>query len=97
MKKEEIIEMAIQSSMNYRIFEDEFYSGNTDGVSIEHLEAFTKLAVEKEREACALIVEEEAMRGLPDEKPEGEHLKAVLTQIACGTLIAHAIRTRGQK
>jgi hypothetical protein len=58
MTRDEIIEMAIQSSMNYRIFEDEFYSGNTDGVSIEHLEAFTKLVAEKEREACATICEQ---------------------------------------
>jgi len=57
MTKEETIELAKQSGMNYRNFEDEFYSGNTDGVWIEHLEAFAKLTAKNEREAIAQMVE----------------------------------------
>jgi hypothetical protein len=81
MTKDKIIEMAIQSSMNYRIFEDEFYSGNTDGVSIEHLEAFTKLVAEKEREACATICEQLPLPEWPN------NIRQPLAQ---------AIRARGQ-
>ena len=95
MTKDEIIDVAKQSGMNYRDLEDEFYSGNADGLSIIHLQVFVKLVALREREACALIAEEEATRGLPDEEPKGKHLKTALTQIACGNLIAHAIRTRG--
>jgi hypothetical protein len=97
MTKEETIELAKQSGMNYRNFEDEFYSGNTDGVWIEHLEAFAKLAVETEREACALIAEIESFRELPKQKPKGKLLLTAITQIMCGTIIAQIIRERGQK
>ena len=57
---------------------------------------FADLVAFAEREACAQIAEEESMRGLPDEKPKGVYLKMAVAQIACGTLIADAIRERGQ-
>ena len=33
-------QMAIETGMNYRELEDEFYSDHTDGVSLDHLKAF---------------------------------------------------------
>ena len=65
-------------------------------VSTQHLMTLVERVVAEEREACAKIAEEESMRGLPDEKPKGVHLKMAVAQIACGTLIADAIRARGQ-
>jgi hypothetical protein len=63
---------------------------------IEKFEGLVKLVAFNEREACAKIAEEESMRGLPDEKPKGTHLKMAVTQITCGVFIADAIRARGQ-
>jgi hypothetical protein len=77
---------------------DEIYklieaNGLTLHGDIEH---FAALVASAEREACANIAEEESMRGLPDEKPKGVHLKMAVAQIVCGTFIADAIRARGQ-
>lgn len=58
--------------------------------------AMANKMVAAEREACAKFAEEESMRGLPDEKPKGTHLKMAVTQITCGVFIADAIRARGQ-
>ena len=55
MTQDEIIEMARQSGMVYREFEDEFANANTDGVDLKTIEAFAKLVADKEREACAKI------------------------------------------
>ena len=63
---------------------------------VRDLVNFAALVASAEREACANIAEEESMRGLPDEKPKGVYLKMAVAQIACGTLIADAIRERGQ-
>jgi hypothetical protein len=65
-------------------------------VSTPHLVALVNLAIEHEREACAKIAEEESTRGLPEEEPKGKHLKTAIAQIVCGTVIAEAIRNRGQ-
>ena len=54
---QEIIDMARQAGMVYREFEDEFANANTDGVDLKTIEAFAKLAVAKEREACAKVCE----------------------------------------
>ena len=62
----------------------------------EFLAKFAALVASAERNACAEIAEEESMRGLPDEKPKGVHLKMAVAQIVCGTFIADAIRARGQ-
>ena len=91
MNREDIIRMARESGAvfpadgSYHRFESE-----------ENLEAFAALVASAEREACADIAEEESMRGLPDEKPKGVHLKMAVAQIVCGTFIADAIRARGQ-
>jgi hypothetical protein len=53
------------------------------------------LAIEHEREACAVAAEKESLRGLPEEQPEGEELLRACAQIAGGVLIADAIRARG--
>lgn len=84
MTKEEIIELAVEAGFDEHHAKFDL-----------RIESFAKLVASAEREACALIAEEEATRGLPDEEPKGKHLKTALTQIACGNLIAHAIRTRG--
>ena len=86
MTKEEIIELAVEAGFDEHHAKFDL-----------RIESFAELVVSAEREACALIAEEESMRGLPDEEPKGKHLKTALTQIACGNLIAHAIRTRGQE
>jgi len=100
MTQDEIIEMAIQSSMNYRIFEDEFYSGNTDGVSIEHLEVFVKLVTEKEREACAKICDLAMLRNKEaiNELENYEHIAKCFIEGAMNQLVktAKAIRARGK-
>ena len=44
MTQDEIIEMARQSGMVYRSFEDEFANANTDGVDLKTMIAFAKLA-----------------------------------------------------
>lgn len=62
----------------------------------ENFEAFAWNAEQAEREECASIAEEESMRGLPDEKPKGTHLKMAVAQIVCGTVIADVIRRRGE-
>ena len=61
-----------------------------------HLVALVREVIEQEREACAKIAEEESTRGLPEEEPKGKHLKTAIAQIVCGTVIAEAIRNRGQ-
>ena len=53
-------------------------------------------AMAQEREVCAKIAEEESIRELPEEEPKGKHLKTAIAQIVCGTVIAEAIRARGQ-
>jgi hypothetical protein len=63
---------------------------------VRDLVNFAALVASSEREACAKIAEEESMRGLPDEKPKGVHLKMAVAQIVCGTFIADTIRARGQ-
>jgi hypothetical protein len=65
-------------------------------VSTKHLMALVERVVAEEREACAKIAEEESTRGLPEEEPKGKHLKTAIVQIVCGTVIAEAIRNRGQ-
>ena len=55
MTQDEIIEMARQSGMVYREFEDEFANANTDGVDLKTIQAFAKLVAAKEREACAKV------------------------------------------
>ena len=52
-----IIELAKQSGMVYREFEDEFANGNTDGVDLKTLQAFAALVAAQEREACAKLAE----------------------------------------
>jgi len=52
MTQDEIIKMAKQVGMRYREIEDEFYSGNSDGVYLDELEAFAKLVADAERKAC---------------------------------------------
>jgi hypothetical protein len=65
-------------------------------LSTPHLVALVREVIEQEREACAKIAEEESTRGLPEEEPKGKHLKTAIAQIVCGTVIAEAIRNRGQ-
>ena len=65
-------------------------------ISTPHLVALVREVIEQEREACAKIAEEESIRGLPEEEPKGKHLKTSIAQIVCGTVIAEAIRNRGQ-
>ena len=60
MTQDEIVEMAKQAGMHYRKFEDEFANANTDGVDTQSMEAFAKLVAEKEREACAKLVNDNA-------------------------------------
>ena len=55
MTQDEIIEMARQLKMPY------YYQDNTIK-DLEKLEAFAKLVAQHEREACAKIVEVEAMQ-----------------------------------
>jgi hypothetical protein len=50
-----IIELAKQSGMVYREFEDEFANGNTDGVDLKTLQAFAALVAAHEREECAKV------------------------------------------
>ena len=54
MTQQEIIEMAIQAELNLYVHD------LTEKRYIEVIEAFAKLVAEKEREACAKIVEENA-------------------------------------
>ena len=90
MKQDEMIVMlrrVIKDNQNY----------TTWTVSTPHIMQLVNNAIELEREACAKIAEEESKRGLPKEKPKGKRLETACTQIACGTLIAHTIRARGQE
>ncbi len=59
MTQDEIIEMARQAGIKRRT--DEFYSEFCDGVYFDDLETFAKLVAEKEREACAKLVEDSWM------------------------------------
>jgi hypothetical protein len=61
MTKDEIIKLAKQVGMRYREIEDEFYSGNADGVYLDELEAFAKLVAA----ICAQVVNDD--RGLSDD------------------------------
>jgi len=62
MTQDEIIEMAEQAGMT-RDGDMWFSNGKGDmDVEQKHLEAFAKLIAEREREACAKIVEVEAMQ-----------------------------------
>jgi len=72
------------------------FMGYTLEGDLANLMQFAKLVAQHEREACAKIAEEESMRGLPDEKPKGTHLKMAVAQITCGVFIADAIRARGR-
>jgi len=100
MTQDKIIELARQAGMNYRNFEDEFYSGNTDGVSIEHLEVFAKLAVETEREACANICDLAMLRNKEaiNELENYEHIAKCFIEGAMNQSVktAKAIRARGK-
>lgn len=70
-----IIEMAKQSGMVYREFEDEFANGNTDGVDLKTLQAFVNLveaaARADEREACAKLCEK-------SDRYRGDYFAAVI-------------------
>ena len=78
MTKEELIEMAKQAG-----FEGCAELTWENVICTEELEAFAKLVAEKEREACAKIVEESS---LPDTYSE-----------ECLPDIANEIRARGQE
>ena len=52
------IDMARETGMVYREFEDEFANANTDGVDLKTLKAFEALVRADEREACAKAVEQ---------------------------------------
>jgi hypothetical protein len=52
------IDMARETGMVYREFEDEFANANTDGVDLKTLKAFEALARADEREACAKVCDE---------------------------------------
>jgi len=87
MKTEDIVEMIEKAGLcEPRGFIDNFVQ----------LERFANLVAAAEREACANIAKEESMRGLPNEMPKGKHLKTAIAQIVSGTVIAEAIRSRGQ-
>ena len=89
MTQDEILE-----ALHKVVQENKHYTTWT--VSTPHLVALVNLAIEQEREACAVAAEKESLRGLPEEQPEGEELRRACAQIAGGVLIADAIRARGQ-
>ena len=88
MTQDEILE-----ALHKVVQENKHYTTWT--VSTPHLVALVNLAIEQEREACAVAAEKESLRGLPEEQPEGEELRRACAQIAGGVLIADAIRARG--
>ena len=88
MTQDEILE-----ALHKVVQENKHYTTWT--VSTPHLVALVNLAIEHEREACAVAAEKESLRGLPEEQPEGEELLRACAQIAGGVLIADAIRARG--
>ena len=88
MTQDEILE-----ALHKVVQENKHYTTWT--VSTPHLVALVNLAIEQEREACAVAAEKESLRGLPEEQPEGEELLRACAQIAGGVLIADAIRARG--
>ena len=96
MKTEDILRMAQEAK--FFVKDNEAYSPSSqeDHELTEHLERFANLVAAAEREACANIAKEESMRGLPKEMPKGKHLKTAIAQIVSGTVIAEAIRSRGQ-
>ena len=89
MTQDEILE-----ALHKVVQENKHYTTWT--VSTPHLVALVNLAIEHEREACAVVAEKESLRGLPEEQPKGEELLRACAQIAGGVLIADAIRARGQ-
>jgi hypothetical protein len=62
---------------------------------IERFKAFEALVRADEREACIKIAEEKSIEGLPEKQPTGVNLRVAIAQIVCGTVIADAIRVRG--
>ena len=96
MKTQDILRMAQEAK--FFVKDNEAYSPSSqeDHELTEHLERFANLVAAAEREACANIAKEESMRGLPNEMPKGKHLKTAIAQIVSGTVIAEAIRSRGQ-
>jgi hypothetical protein len=90
MTQDEIIEMAIKAHYESKtwidIYKDEITAGTVRG----YLEAFAKLVAEKEREACAKLLETTDLSGLKDNP-------AIQSWVA-EMLLAYvkAIRARGQ-
>ena len=84
-----IFELAKQSGMVYREFEDEFANGNTDGVDLKTLQAFANLVEAQEREACAALCFSIWNKWL--DTPEEDRYKVLYDAEDC----AAAIRARG--
>ena len=84
-----IFELAKQSGMVYREFEDEFANGNTDGVDLKTLQAFANLVAAQEREACAALCFSIWNKWL--DTPEEDRYKVLYDAEDC----AAAIRARG--
>ena len=59
MTREDVILLANQCGIGYRDISEEFYTGYCDGVVLEQMYAFALRAIEKEREACAKVCEED--------------------------------------
>ena len=88
MTDDEILEVAHRMAWRYKKSSDPNHS-DTYTFNRTTLLEFARKLMAAEREACAAVVEEESMRGLPDEPtPDG------ILQIVCGVVGAPAIRER---
>jgi hypothetical protein len=105
MTQDEIIEMAKEAGIDIGMWEklsddDDVFGYGIDGIH-ENLEAFARLVAEKEREACAKLCDNKAIRyaergALPEKLRDIDPKNAVVASQVCGH-VAYEIRARGKE